>query len=200
SPRPGPAGRAGGGSGTAPERSQDAPTEHIPKITTTGGAGAPAAAASTPATVGPGTGSTPPPADPPPPPTGGGGGDGGSGDGPEPDDEGKKGRSVALRWILRGVGVIALVMVLAVAGFATWFGVEYARGDVPQRTAMGTSQKFTMVASDDETVIAEIRPPEGNRTDIALSEVPEELRNAVIDAEDKDFYSNPGFSDRKSVV
>ncbi|MDH8276069.1 biosynthetic peptidoglycan transglycosylase, partial [Klebsiella pneumoniae] len=37
-------------------------------------------------------------------------------------------------------------------------------------------------------------PPEGNRVDVNLSQVPMHVRQAVIAAEDRNFYSNPGFS------
>ena len=52
----------------------------------------------------------------------------------------------------------------------------------------------TILASDGTTDIAKIVPPEGNRVDVEISQVPQHVRDAVIAAEDRDFYSNPGFS------
>ena len=39
-----------------------------------------------------------------------------------------------------------------------------------------------------------IVPPEGNREDVDLNQVPVHVRSAVLAAEDRDFYTNPGFS------
>ena len=42
--------------------------------------------------------------------------------------------------------------------------------------------------------LAKIVPPEGNRVDVNIDQIPVHVRNAVMAAEDRDFYSNPGFS------
>lgn len=42
--------------------------------------------------------------------------------------------------------------------------------------------------------MAKVVPPEGNRVDVNIDQVPVHVRNAVMAAEDRDFYSNPGFS------
>src|SRR5262249_53407632 len=47
---------------------------------------------------------------------------------------------------------------------------------------------------DGATVIAKVVPPEGNRTPVALADVPPPVRDAVLSAEDRDFYTNPGYS------
>ncbi len=52
----------------------------------------------------------------------------------------------------------------------------------------------TIYASDGTSVLSKVVPPEGNRTDVAIEQIPVHVRNAVISAEDRDFYTNPGFS------
>ena len=46
----------------------------------------------------------------------------------------------------------------------------------------------------DGSEIAKIVPPEGNRVDVKIDQIPVHVRDAVMAAEDRDFYSNPGFS------
>src|SRR5690606_6048215 len=50
------------------------------------------------------------------------------------------------------------------------------------------------LAQDGSTVITKVVPLQGNRTDVTIDQVPPHVRNAVIAAEDRDFYTNPGFS------
>jgi len=74
------------------------------------------------------------------------------------------------------------------------FALVYWRSEIPDPSAVRTNQIATITASDGNTVIATIVPPEGNRTPVPLSDVPQHVRNAVLSAEDRGFYSNPGFS------
>lgn len=73
------------------------------------------------------------------------------------------------------------------------FGMAYLIVDVPKPGDIRTNQVSTILASDGSE-IARIVPPEGNRVDVNLDEVPVHVRDAVMAAEDRDFYSNPGFS------
>ncbi len=75
--------------------------------------------------------------------------------------------------------------------------VAYVVQDVPPRPGdLKTNQVATIYASDGSTVITKVIPPEGNRTEVQLDEIPpEHVRNAVLAAEDRNFYTNPpGFS------
>ncbi|QCQ94035.1 penicillin-binding protein [Rhodococcus sp. SGAir0479] len=72
--------------------------------------------------------------------------------------------------------------------------VAYVFADVPRPGDMKTNQVATVLASDGSTEIARIVPPEGNRTEVTIDQIPVHVRNAVLAAEDRDFYSNPGFS------
>ncbi|MGO4203181.1 transglycosylase domain-containing protein [Rhodococcus sp. TAF43] len=70
----------------------------------------------------------------------------------------------------------------------------YLLADVPSPGQMQTKQVATILASDGSSVVAKMVPPEGNRTEVPLDAVPGYVRNAVLSAEDRDFYSNPGYS------
>ncbi|MDQ1182594.1 membrane peptidoglycan carboxypeptidase [Rhodococcus sp. SORGH_AS303] len=87
-------------------------------------------------------------------------------------------------------GLIALGMVVPVLVFMVAYVVE----DVPRPGDIKTNQVATVLASDGTSVLGTVVPPEGNRTDVEIGQIPEHVRNAVLSAEDRDFYSNPGFS------
>jgi membrane peptidoglycan carboxypeptidase len=74
------------------------------------------------------------------------------------------------------------------------FAMAYLIVDVPQPGDIRTNQVSTILASDGTSELAKIVPPEGNRVDINIDQVPQHVRDAVMAAEDRDFYSNPGFS------
>jgi membrane peptidoglycan carboxypeptidase len=85
-----------------------------------------------------------------------------------------------------------MVAVLIVLPIVT-FGMAYLIVDVPKPGDIRTNQVSTILASDGSE-LAKIVPPEGNRVDVNIDQIPVHVRNAVMAAEDRDFYSNPGFS------
>lgn len=97
---------------------------------------------------------------------------------------------------LRGWGVrqwLAAAAILFVALPILTFGLSYLLVSVPKPGDIRTNQVSTIYASDGSE-LAKIVPPEGNREDVDLNQVPVHVRNAVLAAEDRDFYTNPGFS------
>ncbi|WP_258195471.1 transglycosylase domain-containing protein [Rhodococcus sp. OK519] len=86
--------------------------------------------------------------------------------------------------------VVAVGLIVPILGFM----VAYIFADVPRPGDMKTNQVATILASDGTTEIARVVPPEGNRTEVGIDQIPVHVRNAVLAAEDRDFYSNPGFS------
>ncbi|MCB0930841.1 MAG: penicillin-binding protein [Mycobacterium sp.] len=97
---------------------------------------------------------------------------------------------------LRGWGarqwLAAAAIVLFVLPILT-FGLSYLLVSVPKPGDIRTNQVSTIYASDGSE-LAKIVPPEGNREDVDLNQVPVHVRSAVLAAEDRDFYTNPGFS------
>ncbi|WP_227979120.1 transglycosylase domain-containing protein [Nocardia spumae] len=140
---------------------------------------------------GPGTGSrravggTPPSGPPPRKGNGGGGGNGPGGKGP------KAKKKSPWRIVRR---VIYVLVALAIVVPSAVFLIAYTTVSVPQPGDLKTNQVATILASDGTSVISKIVPPQGNRTDVTIDQIPPQVRNAVIAAEDRDFYSNPGFS------
>jgi membrane peptidoglycan carboxypeptidase len=137
-------------------------------------------------------GTPPPPLQPPPgpprrPPGGGGGGGGPTGRPPRrlPAME-----QINWRWVRRGLyATVAALILLPIVTF----GMAYLIVDVPKPGDIRTNQVSTILASDGSE-LAKIVPPEGNRVDVNIDQIPVHVRNAVMAAEDRDFYSNPGFS------
>jgi membrane peptidoglycan carboxypeptidase len=127
-----------------------------------------------------------PPAPPRKPPTGGGGGGSASGGGPARPNLPK----INWKWVRRGALIAAAVFI--VLPIIT-FGMAYLIVEVPKPGDIRTNQVSTILASDGSE-LAKIVPPEGNRIDVDIDQIPVQVRNAVMAAEDRDFYSNPGFS------
>src|SRR5699024_10707741 len=67
----------------------------------------------------------------------------------------------------------------------------YWQADIPSPGSVSAPQTATILADDGSTVLTEMG---ANRKDVDLEQVPPHVRNAVIAAEDRNFYSNPGFS------
>src|ERR1700744_1013859 len=93
-------------------------------------------------------------------------------------------------WVRRGLYVSAVVILLLPI---VTFAMAYFIVDIPKPGDIRTNQVSTILASDGSE-LAKIVPPEGNRVDVNLDQVPMHVRKAVIAAEDRNFYSNPGFS------
>ncbi len=93
-------------------------------------------------------------------------------------------------WVRRAAYLTAAALVLLPI---VTFAMAYFIVDVPKPGNIRTNQVSTILASDGSE-IAKIVPPEGNRVDVNINQVPVHVRQAVIAAEDRNFYSNPGFS------
>lgn len=127
----------------------------------------------------------PPPPKPPRRPPPGGGGPGG-----RPPRRLPALEQINWKWVRRGIylSLAALILLPIVT-----FGMAYLIVDVPKPGDIRTNQVSTILASDGSE-IAKIVPPEGNRVDVDVDQIPVHVRDAVMAAEDRDFYSNPGFS------
>jgi membrane peptidoglycan carboxypeptidase len=108
------------------------------------------------------------------------------GDGPPPEHAGGSimWRRVrrSLYWLL---GIALLGPVLAFVAGWVLFGVPSA-----EETAVAQVATYTFA---DGTPLATVRPDNVNRVVVTLDRVPEHVREAVLAAEDRSFYSNPGF-------
>ncbi len=93
-------------------------------------------------------------------------------------------------WVRRGLYVGAAVLLLLPI---VTFAMAYFIVDIPKPGDIRTNQVSTILASDGSE-LAKIVPPEGNREDVGIDQVPVHVRQAVIAAEDRNFYTNPGFS------
>jgi len=102
-------------------------------------------------------------------------------------------RGKSTRW--RRVRRVAYVLIaLGVIGPLAAFMVAYVVITVPQPSDLRTNQVATIFAQDGTTQLARIVPPAGNRTDVTIADIPMHVRYAVLSAEDRSFYTNPGFS------
>lgn len=86
--------------------------------------------------------------------------------------------------------ILAVMIIVPLVAFFTAYSVT----KVPEPEELVNNQVSYINFSDGETELARIIPPEGNRNNVGIAEMPVALRNAVLAAEDRDFYDNPGFS------
>ena len=104
----------------------------------------------------------------------------------------KKTKQRRLAW---GVGILgAFVPLVALLGVLVFLGT-YVTANVPAPGDIKQNQVATIVNSAGKT-IARVVPPEGNRTDVKIEDIPKSMQDAVIAAEDREFTSNSGFSIR----
>ena len=83
--------------------------------------------------------------------------------------------------------------VLAAFAFAVvLIGIAYASTSIPNPNSFSTAQATTIYYKDGKTVMA--RFGNTSRIDVPLSKVPLPVRHAVLAAEDRNFYSEPGIS------
>jgi membrane peptidoglycan carboxypeptidase len=76
--------------------------------------------------------------------------------------------------------------------FAVFVGVVYASTTVPSPNSVQTSQTSIVYYSDGKTPMA--RLGNQNRTDVTLAQVSTAAKDAVLSAENRSFYTDPGIS------
>ena len=94
-------------------------------------------------------------------------------------------RAVVLRLLAAAVGVAALAPVVA-------FVLGYAFFSVPTPDDAVNNQ-VALISYADGTQLTRLVPEQGNRMVVPVEQVPRHVREAVLAAEDRSFYSNPGF-------
>ena len=101
---------------------------------------------------------------------------------------GKGGR--VRRWGLRILYVVLSLFALGCVAVA----IAYATIDVPSPNQLANAQASILYYDDGKTELARISDVNGNREDVTLAQVPQSVQRAVIAAEDRTFYENPGIS------
>ncbi|HIW95414.1 MAG TPA: penicillin-binding protein [Candidatus Corynebacterium gallistercoris] len=89
-----------------------------------------------------------------------------------------------------GGAILAVLIIVPMVAFFTAYSVT----KVPEPEELVNNQISYIMASDNETELARIVPPEGNRQNVDIADIPIHVRQAVLAAEDREFYTNPGFS------
>ncbi|QLY30942.1 penicillin-binding protein [Nocardia huaxiensis] len=94
----------------------------------------------------------------------------------------------------RVLRVFTMLFVIFAVIPALLVGLAYWSAEIPDPNAVQTNQIATILTADGQNVIAKVVPPEGNRVPVPLTDVPEPVRLAMLSAEDRNFYTNPGYS------
>ncbi|MCU1689427.1 MAG: hypothetical protein JWN20_1355, partial [Jatrophihabitantaceae bacterium] len=98
-------------------------------------------------------------------------------------------------WRRVGIGFTWMLALLAVTMVVTVYAF-YKVTDVPSPDALRRDQ-IAIITYADGTEIGRIGAV--NRIDVDLDQVPDSLKWAVLSTEDRDFYTNPGFSATSTV-
>ena len=98
-----------------------------------------------------------------------------------------------LRW-RRARRTLYSLVALGIIGPVVAFMVAYVLVAVPNPADIKNDQVATVFYDDGTSALSTIVPPDGNRTNVTIDQIPLQLRYAVLAAEDRSFYTNPGFS------
>ena len=98
-----------------------------------------------------------------------------------------------LRW-RRARRTLYSLAALGIIGPVVAFMVAYVLVAVPNPADIKNDQVATVFYDDGTSALSTIVPPDGNRTNVTIDQIPLQLRYAVLSAEDRTFYTNPGFS------
>jgi len=94
------------------------------------------------------------------------------------------------RWLkVAAASVVGLLALLCV-----FVGVVYATTEVPDPSSVQNAQTTVVYYADGTTEMARLGVDGGNRTNVSLDQVSEPARNAILAAENRSFYSDPGIS------
>lgn len=91
-------------------------------------------------------------------------------------------------------GTIAAIIAVAIAIPTFILGSMYVAADVPEPEELANKQISLILASDGSSELARVVPAEGNRTTVSIDQIPQPLIHAVLAAEDREFYTNRGYS------
>ena len=104
----------------------------------------------------------------------------------EGERSGRATRRRPIRLVLLGLAASALL------GPVLAFAVGYVVFPVPTPDDVVNNQVALLSYADGDP-LTRLVPEQGNRTKVPIQAVPEHVREAVLAAEDRSFYSNPGF-------
>ncbi|WP_083751145.1 transglycosylase domain-containing protein [Kribbella sp. ALI-6-A] len=95
-------------------------------------------------------------------------------------------------WALRVAGWLLGLFFLGVIGAAATFFIGYQTTDIPDPNKEFQTNTTTVYYSDNTTVLGAFY--DQNRKSVPLSQIPKTVQDAVIAAEDRTFWTNPGVS------
>jgi membrane peptidoglycan carboxypeptidase len=92
----------------------------------------------------------------------------------------------------RRLKILAALMAGMLVLLGVFVGVVYASTEVPSPDSISSAQTTVVYYSDGTTEMA--RLGDENRTNVSLAQIAEPAQNAVLAAENRSFYSDPGIS------
>lgn len=119
-----------------------------------------------------------------------GGSSAGRGSAPAPQTlQVRRKRRRRISW--KGTLLTLLALVLLAIGLA---GLAYSMVDIPSPNEMANAQASVVYYADGKTEMTRVSGAGSNRESVPITKIPTKTRQAVLSAEDRDFYDNPGIS------
>lgn len=92
--------------------------------------------------------------------------------------------------------IASMLSIFLVGGWTFALGVN--NSDIPEKPSELTDKSpITIYASDGTTQLAQLYPSEGVREVIPNDFIPDDVKNALVAAEDSTFWKNPGFDPKR---
>jgi membrane peptidoglycan carboxypeptidase len=92
------------------------------------------------------------------------------------------------------LGTITTLVVMGVAVLSAAFVFAWATIDIPEENEVAAAQTSIIYWNDGEKEMA--RLGDTNRISVPIEQIPEDMQNAVVAAEDRRFYEHSGFDVR----
>lgn len=104
--------------------------------------------------------------------------------------KGKFGKRLMLSMV-----IMAQLGVISLAIGAVVFINGVSKAEIPESpTSIGSQSEITFFAKDGRTVLATLQPEEGGREPVSSEQISDNMKHAIVSAEDKTFYDNMGFN------
>lgn len=92
-----------------------------------------------------------------------------------------------------------LATIAIIMGFM--FAISVSHAEVPQEVKhIPDKRGITFMANDGKTVLGVLQPSNGLRNTVTSEQISQTMKEALVAAEDASFYTNPGFSGRRTAI
>lgn len=105
------------------------------------------------------------------------------------------------KFITNTISAISAILATIAILMGFVFAISVSHAEVPQEVKhIPDKRGITFMANDGSTVIGVLQPSNGLRNTVTSEQISPIMKKALVAAEDASFYTNPGFSGRRTVI